>query len=64
MMRRDPIQCKKCQRIQHAAINCNLPYKCVKCNVKYIPGKCSCPTDIQIDKKEIYCVNCNKYPAL
>lgn len=60
-MRRDVIQCKNCQRLGHAATNCNMPYRCVKCNDKHDPGRCSCPTDIQLDKKKLFCANCNDY---
>jgi len=48
LMRRDTIQCKKCQRIGHAAANCNLPYRCVKCDSKHKPGECSCSPHGQV----------------
>lgn len=61
LMRRDVIQCKRCQRLGHAAANCNLPYRCVKCNNNHIPGECSYPPDTQMDKKKLFCVNCNEF---
>lgn len=61
LMRRDPIQCKKCQRIGHAASNCNLPYRCVKCDSKHEPGKCPCQPHTLIEKEKLFCVNCNDY---
>lgn len=61
LMRREIIQCKKCQRIGHAASNCNLSYRCVKCNNKHEPGKCSYSPQAQLDKSKLFCINCNKY---
>jgi len=61
LMRRDTIQCKKCQRIGHAAANCNLPYRCVKCDTKHKPGECSCSPHGQVDRSNLFCVNCNSY---
>jgi len=40
LKKRDIMQCKKCQRLGHAAINCNLQYRCVKCNAEHKPGDC------------------------
>lgn len=61
LKRREVIQCKKCQRIGHTASNCNLPYRCVKCEDKHEPGKCGCPSDTQLDRKRLFCVNCREY---
>lgn len=61
LVKRDIIQCKRCQRIGHAAANCNLPYRCVKCDVKHEPGRCSSPTGTQLSKTQLFCINCNKY---
>lgn len=61
LMRREIIQYKKCQRIGHAASNCNLLYRCVKCNDKHEPGKYSYEPQIQLDKSKLFCINCNKY---
>lgn len=38
-----PPQCKNCQRYTHVASNCNMPYRCVKCNVPHGPGGCQVP---------------------
>jgi hypothetical protein len=38
---RRPSQCKRCQRYGHAANNCALPYRCMKCKEDHMPGKCS-----------------------
>lgn len=59
LMRRETIQCKKCQRIGHAASN--LPHRCVKCSNKHDLGKCSYPTQTQIERSKLYYINCNKY---
>lgn len=61
VIRREAIQCKKCQRIGHTATNCNLPYRCVKCDTKHDPGKCSYPPQAQLEKTQLFCVNCNKH---
>ena len=41
--RRDVIQCYNCQRFGHVAINCNMPYRCVKCGGSHGPGNCEVP---------------------
>lgn len=41
--RRNVIQCYNCQRFGHVAINCNMPYRCVKCSGDHGPGKCVIP---------------------
>ncbi|KAL7305834.1 hypothetical protein TKK_0002076 [Trichogramma kaykai] len=38
--RTEPPQCKRCQRIDHVASNCNMDYRCVKCVDKHEPGQC------------------------
>lgn len=50
------IQCKRCQRFNHSASNCNLPYRCVKCTKEHEPGCCKNDTDINKFKPK--CVNC------
>lgn len=37
------IQCKNCQRYNHIAINCKMPYRCVKCGLNHQIGVCSIP---------------------
>lgn len=52
-------QCRKCQRFGHAASNCGLEYRCVKCPHRHAPG--DCPLE---DDKPATCVNCNdNHPA-
>lgn len=41
--RRNVVQCYNCQRFGHVAINCNMPYRCVKCSGDHGPGKCVIP---------------------
>lgn len=43
VLKDDIIQCKRCQRYGHAAINCGMQYRCVKCTESHLPGKCSLP---------------------
>lgn len=47
-------QCRKCQKFGHAASNCGMEYRCVKCVHKHKPNEC--PLD---DKLPPTCVNCN-----
>lgn len=52
-------QCRKCQRFGHAATNCGLEYRCVKCTDRHSPG--DCPLENEEPAK---CVNCNgAHPA-
>lgn len=51
------VQCKRCQRLNHSASNCTLPYRCVKCTDIHEPGKC--PYDNNRNKTKPKCVNCN-----
>lgn len=46
-------QCRKCQQFGHAASNCGMGYRCVKCVHKHQPNEC--PLD---DKSPPTCVNC------
>lgn len=41
--RSDIMQCYRCQRFNHTARNCQMPYRCVKCKAPHEYGKC--PTD-------------------
>lgn len=50
------IQCRRCQRFNHSASNCNLPYRCVKCTESHEPGKCESTT--KNNKFKPKCVNC------
>lgn len=52
-------QCRKCQRFGHAASNCGLEYRCVKCPHRHAPG--DCPLE---DDQPATCVNCkSNHPA-
>lgn len=51
------MQCKNCQRLGHAATNCKLDYRCVKCQTQHKPGECSIKN--KIEDTNIFCVNCN-----
>ncbi|EZA56411.1 Nucleic-acid-binding protein from mobile element jockey [Ooceraea biroi] len=55
------IQCKRCQRLGHVASNCKMQFRCVKCDIKHDPGKCSLVTDGSIDKTKLFCANCKGY---
>lgn len=46
-------QCRKCQGFGHAAINCGLEYRCVKCPHRHGPGDCPLEND-----QPATCVNC------
>lgn len=59
--KREVMQCKRCQRIGHAAANCNLPYRCVKCEEKHEPGKCGVLPGTQLDRDKLFCINCGNY---
>jgi hypothetical protein len=51
---RRPTQCHRCQRFGHAANNCALPFRCVKCLDSHEPGKCARTTR----EGAASCVNC------
>ena len=59
----DIMQCRNCQRLGHAATNCNLQYRCVKCSTQHKPGECQIKD--KVEKVNIYCVNCRStgHPA-
>lgn len=56
-------QCKNCQRIGHASVNCQMAYRCVKCAGSHGPNKC--PLDKNVNKDLLKCANCNQtgHPA-
>lgn len=57
VMRKPTItQCRRCQRFNHSASNCTLPYRCVKCANTHNPGEC--PIDRNTNKTKPTCVNC------
>lgn len=36
----DMMQCYRCQRYNHTARNCKMPFRCVKCKNQHVPGEC------------------------
>lgn len=50
------IQCRRCQRFNHSASNCCLPYRCVKCTDLHEPGQCK--SNKNKNKFKPKCVNC------
>lgn len=54
------LQCKRCQRLGHAAPNCRMDYRCVKCDKMHNPGECTIhKTDNS--QKSLFCVLCKSY---
>ncbi|KAI4472779.1 hypothetical protein M0802_016508 [Mischocyttarus mexicanus] len=59
-LRRPPIfQCKNCQRVGHAATNCNLKAICPKC--AGIHKVTDCPIKDTNDRTKYRCTNCDEY---
>ena len=58
------IQCHKCQRFGHVAVNCKLEYRCVKCNQTHTPGNCNLKRTEE-NTTTPYCANCKEigHPA-
>jgi hypothetical protein len=56
----DIIQCHRCQRFGHAAPNCHLEYRCVKCKENHNPGECKLGKEENNKENENqpYCVLC------
>lgn len=50
------IQCRRCQRFNHSASNCSLPYRYVKCTKSHEPGNCLSTKNNKFKPK---CFNCN-----
>lgn len=62
LKKKDVMQCKNCQRYGHAAANCEMDYRCVKCAENHQPGQCAIPKNEDvIDHSKIYCVMCSSY---
>ena len=57
----DITQCHRCQLIGHTSQNCNMAYRCVKCNEQHEPGQCKILKTENIDKNKIFCVNCKEF---
>lgn len=51
--REDLIQCRNCQRAGHIAGNCNMPYRCVKCDQPHGPKECQIPPKEQNNVEQI-----------
>lgn len=49
------VQCRKCQRFNHTANQCNFEYRCVQCTKKHPPGACPRKSNSNLP---IDCVNC------
>lgn len=60
----DITQCYRCQRFGHTAVNCNMHYRCVKCNEGHEPGKCKIDKD-NTPRVDLFCVQCGEkgHPA-
>jgi hypothetical protein len=54
---RRPSQCHRCQRHGHAASNCTMPFRCVKCTLTHDPGQCARASRTEGQPS---CVNCGK----
>ncbi|KAK2577885.1 hypothetical protein KPH14_011500 [Odynerus spinipes] len=65
LIKKETVQCMRCQRLGHTAINCNLDYRCVKCMDKHNPGDCKLTGNITIKSDQLFCALCNKigHPA-
>lgn len=70
---RQPLQCYNCQRFGHAARDCGMPYRCVKCGQPHGPGKCVIPPkgastasgatsgpSAEVVKRPLRCANCDR----
>lgn len=65
LKKKDMIQCKRCQRLEHTAANCTLQYRCVKCEGDHDPGKCKIDKSDNNSKTQLFCVLCKNqgHPA-
>ena len=52
----DLTQCRNCQRYGHVSSNCNMQYRCVKCNEQHAPGKCQLPKEAA--RSMLKCIMC------
>lgn len=60
--KRDAIQWRNCQRIEHIATNCHLEYRCVQCNMNppHTYGECPLPKEDN-EKENTFCTNCGQH---
>lgn len=49
LVKKQEAQCRRCQRFGHAASNCNMNYRCVKCNEVHKPGECKLKAKSEIE---------------
>ena len=63
LLRGEIVQCRRCQRYGHSAVNCQMTLRCVKCGKDHTAAECSLT---EADGKEkTFCVNCGSggHPA-
>jgi hypothetical protein len=61
LSRKRPMPCRNCKRWGHSAINCNHPFRCIKCDQEHKPFECP-RKDRNVGSPK--CVNCNgEHPA-
>lgn len=58
--KKQAFQCFNCQRIGHPSGECNMGYRCVKCNEKHGPKQCKRTLDEQ-NSDQAFCVNYGKH---
>lgn len=62
LKKRDIIQCKNCQRLNHTAANCRMAYRCVKCQENHKPGECKLDENRgKNDNNALFCTLCYQY---
>lgn len=52
------IQCHRCQKWSHAATNCNVTIKCLKCGDAHTTSECSIKKEDTSTHNKIKCANC------
>lgn len=59
------MQCARCQRFGHAAANCKMEFRCVKCAKNHSSGECPLGKDQVEDRSTLKCALCrtNGHPA-
>lgn len=57
----DTVQCKRCQRFDHVAANCNMSYRCVRCTDEHGPSECPLREGTPEENADkVRCVNCEE----
>ena len=54
--KRDLTQCRNCQRFGHVSSNCNMQFRCVKCDKDHAQGECQIPKEATRDM--LKCISC------